>query len=205
MGHDPRDIDVVEDLQAIRNRPEMYVGAADAKHSMGRRLVELATLNVAADAPPPLAVRLIAWSERVFTVGFDGEPLPIGPYSMPHDVSHPELYRLFMYLGVGGSHVGLGGAVLNALSERLHVCTLHGGDRYAASFRRGGLYGLLGKTRPAVESFGTSWMTFKPDETVVPGVVSFAEAREIIAELEERFPDVGLSAIDRTDEKPYWF
>jgi DNA gyrase/topoisomerase IV subunit B len=182
MTYSTQAFNVLEGLDAVRFRPAMYIGPGDADHSLCLR------------------------SGGVFTVAFDGEPLPIAPYApLATGVAHPEPYWLFMCLAVGGSRSGLGGAIVNALSERLVVSTVHSGVRYRAAFRRGGLIGLLGRTGQTDEALGTNWITFKPDETVVPGAVTFEDAERLIGQLAARAPNVELSAIDRTQEKPDWW
>lgn len=91
------------------------------------------------------------------------------------------------------------------MSERLLVSTIHDGISYRAVFRRGGLVTLLGKAGLTEEAFGTSWITFKPDEAVVPGTLSFDEARRLMAKLADEAHGVELSVADRSQEKPYWW
>jgi hypothetical protein len=151
-------------------------------------------------------VRLTLWSGNAFTVAFDGEPLSIALRAMPvSGIPHPELYHRFMFLMTPGADLlGVGAVIVNALSERLVVTTMHDGIRYRATFRRGGLVSLLGRTRDAEEYLGVNCLTFKPDVSVVPGLLTPDQAKELVERLPET-PAVPISAIDRTSEKPDWW
>jgi DNA gyrase subunit B len=204
MGYTSRDIDVIEGLEAIRRRPSMYVGDATGGRTLCSRFLECVVGNVAAESPPPTAVRLIVWMGNALTVAYDGEPLPIRPVVGPGAISHPELYTMFMTLLAPGSPLALWAAIANALSERLVVSTMHENTRYRAAFRRGGLVSLLSKT-PTDESLGTSWLTLKPDADVVPGAIDATEAEAIVRRLKDATPAVHLTTVDRTNEKPDWW
>jgi DNA gyrase/topoisomerase IV subunit B len=71
------------------------------------------------------------------------------------------------------------GAIVNALSERLVVSTVHEGERYRVVFSKGMLVSLLAKA-PSEVPLGTNWLTFLPDGDLLGGAVSSAEAAEIV-------------------------
>ena len=118
MAYSSRDLESVEGLEPIRRRPEMYVGPADAEHSLCGRLLLYAVANIAASTPVRPAVRLTLWSGNAFTVAFDGEPLSIAlRETRVTSVPHPELYHRFMYLmDPGADLLGAGAVIVNALS-----------------------------------------------------------------------------------------
>lgn len=171
---------IIEGLDVVRRRPTMYIGAGLSSDSLlCARLVEVVLDAAASDVPAPTAVRLILWKEGVFTVAWDGEPLPVAPLAVSNNaVPHPELYYHFMYMRRSDQRLGFTGAILNALSERLCVCTMNGGERYRAVFSRGHLVVLLSKA-PCDAPLGTNCMTFVPDATVTPGAASVADAEEL--------------------------
>lgn len=204
MAYTSRDIDVIEGLEAIRRRPTMYIGEETPERNLCSRLVECVAGNVAAEPPPPTAIRIVLWMGGVVTIGYDGEPLPIRPSETATGVAHPELYFLFMYLFVPGSPLQLGAAIVNALSERLVVSTVHDGVRYRAAFMRGGLVTLLSKSRTE-EAFGTNWFTFKPDATLISGIVDAPEAARIATSVMKATPGASVTAIDRSSQKPDWW
>lgn len=118
MNYTSRDIDVVEEMEAVRRRPAMYIGDATPERSFCSRLVESIVGNVAAGPPSPTAVRLSLWSGGAMTVAFDGEPLSIEMRERPGGILHPELYAMFMNLRAHGRHPGK-----RALDRRRHpVC-----------------------------------------------------------------------------------
>ena len=210
MTYSSRDLEIVEGLEAIRRRPELYVGPADAEHSLCGRLLLCAVANIAGSTPAPPAVRLTLWSGDCFTLAFDGEPLSIALREMTvtgvTGVPHPELYHRFMYLmNPGADLLGVGAVAVNALSERLVVTTSHDGIRYRAAFRCGALVSLLHKTHDTDENLGVNCLTFKPDASVVPGVCTPDQAKALVERLSPETPAVAISAIDRTSEKPYWW
>jgi hypothetical protein len=61
-----------------------------------------------------------------------------------------------------------GMAVLNALSERLVVSTMHGGRRYRTVFSKGMIASLL-RCAHCDCPLGTTWLTYRPDATIVAG------------------------------------
>ncbi len=138
------------------------------------------------------------------SVAFDGEPLPIEMRERPGGVPHPERYAMFMSLAAPGSPLWLGAAILSALCERLVVSTVHAGERYRAVFQRGGLHSLLAKT-PTEETLGSSWMTFLPDASVVPGAVDLAEAERIVMRVKDAAANISLSVVDRSTERADWW
>ncbi len=124
---------------------------------------------VANDEPRPSAIRVRIHAAGAVVVAFDGSPLPIEPVGRPAEgVTHPALYQFFMHLMVGTPRALMFGAILNALSERLVVSTMHDGHRYRAVFSRGAIVGLLARaacTRPD----GTNGLVYRADPTVISG------------------------------------
>jgi len=200
-------VDVIEGLEPIRRRPAMYVGDGTSERSMCSRLVESVVTNAANDRPSPSAVRVTVWAGNVVTVAFDGMPLPIAPYADHRTkvLPHPELYRMFMYIAAPATErpLSFGGAVVNALSERLVVWTRHEGVTFRASFRGGGLVSLLAESA-VDELLGTNWLTFKPDEQLVPGSLTFEDSEAIASRVANEVPDVSVTAIDRMGVQANW-
>ena len=131
---------ILEGLEPIQRRPAMYIGAAEPGRSLSHRLLEGLVEAIAGDTPPPQEIRVGLWSGSALTVAWDGVPLPIEPFDRSGEgVSHPALYQLFMHLAAGTPPFDrfFFGAILNALSERLVVSTMHGDHRYRAVFAKG--------------------------------------------------------------------
>ena len=132
-------ITILEGLEAVRRRPAMYIGGEEPHPSRRVQLLESVVDEIAHE--PQAEVRILLWREDAVTIAYDGSPLPIEPFSRPIDgVAHPALYQSFMYLFAGGMlpfGTAAFGPVLNALSERLVVSTVHAGDRYRVVFSKG--------------------------------------------------------------------
>jgi len=168
----PHGIIILEGIEAVRRRPEMYIGGVEVHPSPPVRLLEYVVDDIAHE--PQAEVRILLWCEGAITIAYDGSPLPIEPFRRPVDgVAHPALYESFMYLFAGGM-VPFGtsafGPVLNALSERLVVKTMHGGDCYRVVFSKGKIVSLLSRTH-CDRPLGTTWFTYLPDATIINGEV----------------------------------
>jgi DNA gyrase/topoisomerase IV subunit B len=106
-----------------------------------------------------------------------------------------------MYLLVGHpSGMSVFGAVLNALSVRLVVSTIHDGQRYRAVFSRGMLMTLLGRVH-CDQPLGVTWLTFLPDAAIITGeVLTFDAVRRIGERLARKAEGVRIRVEDRTTE-----
>jgi DNA gyrase/topoisomerase IV subunit B len=160
---------VLEGLEAVRRQPAMYIGGEDVLPSRGR-LLECAVSEIAQERPQE--IRILLWREDAVTIAHDGSPLPIEPFGLSVDgVSHPALYRSFMYpsaLRVAPFSAYSSRAVLNALSERLVVSTMHAGHRYRVVFSKGMIVSLLSRTH-CDRPLGTTWLTHLFDATMITG------------------------------------
>jgi hypothetical protein len=182
----------------------MYIGAGVFEgSSLCPRLVEAALSGVVDDVPAPSAIRVTRWRDGAFTIAWDGEPLPIETSPLlPVAVPHPELYRFFLYLHSAEQRLAFSGAIVNALSERLVVSTVHEGERYRAVFSKGMLVSLLAKA-PCEVPLGSNWFTFLPDGDLLGGAVSSAESAEIVARVGSRTALVTIQ--DRPSDAADWY
>jgi hypothetical protein len=182
----------------------MYIGSLSSTWALSERLVAAALRGAIDSDPQPIAVRLTRWRDDVFTLAFDGVALPISLTSrVARGVPHPELYDIFLHFGVGTPNriLSPAGAMLNALAEKLVVSTLHEGKCYRAAFRRGCLISLLSNVTHDAP-WGTTWLTFKPDVTVVPGTIRAERLHEIVEEVRRDYRE--LDFYERTDEHADW-
>lgn len=188
----------------IRNAPGTYLDG-DESRSLAARLIETALRCIAGSRPSEKNVRVVVWKDRAFTIGFDGPPLPIESIArFDGDLPHPSLYDLLMAPMVpGGSRRTVGAALINALSERMIVATVHDGVCYRARFRRGCVASLLKREEPR-ESFGASWLTFESDASVVPGEIALDDVRGIVAEIARDTPGVSLEIVSRWADLADW-
>lgn len=94
-----------------------------------------------------------------------------------------------------------GGGILNALSERLVVSTVHDDIRYRCAFARGGLVAFLTRARTD-ERCGTNWFTLRPDPIVLRGDLAFDDVAAIAAQCPSAAP---IEVIDRRSERALWW
>jgi DNA gyrase/topoisomerase IV subunit B len=151
----------------------------------------------------PKEVRVLLWREGAVTVAYDGMPLPVEPSGPPAEgISHPALYRSFMHLLAGREAFR---AVLNALSERLVVSTMHDGHRYRVVFSRGMLLTLLRRVHCG-EPLGVTWLTFLFDATIITGeVLTLGEVQRITERVARNAEGVRIRVEDRTTEDADWW
>ncbi|MCA9590540.1 MAG: hypothetical protein KC657_34800 [Myxococcales bacterium] len=199
-------ITVLEGLEAVRHRPSMYIGPEEPDHTFAMRLLEFVVDAVANDEPRPSAIRIRIHAAGAVVVAFDGSPLPIEPVGRPAEgVAHPALYQFFMHLMVGTPRALVFGAILNALSERLVVSTMHDGHRYRAVFSRGAIVGLLARaacTRPD----GTNWLVYRADPTVITGApLSAEQASTTCARVRAARNDVPITFTDHSSDEADWY
>jgi DNA gyrase/topoisomerase IV subunit B len=204
MAYKAHGITVLEGLEAVRRRPAMYIGGEEVHPSPRVRLLEYAVIEIALERPKE--VRILLWGEDAVTIAYDGSPLPIEPFGFPVDgVSHPAVYRSFMYLLVGDrSGMPVFGAVLNALSERLVVSTMHASDRYRVVFCKGMIATLL-KRAHCDRPLGITWLTFRPDTAIIAGdVLTLRDVQQIAERAGESAGGVRIRVEDRTTEDADW-
>lgn len=191
--------------EAIRAQPGVYVGGDDPTSATAMQLVAFCLRCIATSTPREKVVRLVLWKEDVISIGFDGPPLPLEPIArFESDLPHPALYDLVMAPMVpGGSRRTVGVAMTNALSERMLVVTRHDDVAYCARFQRGCVAALLTRFDPR-EVLGQSWLTFRPDASVVTGTMGIDEARRVGREIARDAAAVTLEIVDRSGERADW-
>jgi DNA gyrase/topoisomerase IV subunit B len=200
MDYKRSDIIVLEALEAIRRRPGMYIGGEEVHPSPRVRLLEPAVSCIASE--PPQEIRILLWREGVVTIAYDGDPLPVEPFApRAADVPHPALYHIFMHMCAPAMFEM---AILNALSERLVVSTMHGGDRYRVSFSKGMIRSLLTRERYD-EPLGTTWLTYLPDTTIVTGeALRLGDVEQIAGRVRQKAEGVRIRVEDRMTEAADW-
>src|SRR3954466_14955287 len=168
--YDAQDITVLEGLEAVRKRPGMYIGSTGMRglHHLVYEVVDNSVDEALAGHATTVDVTI--HPDNSVTVVDDGRGIPV---SMMEKEGRPAVEVVLTVLHAGGKFGdgggykvsggphGVGVAVVNALSERLHVEVRRDGHVWSQDYVRGAPQGDLQKGEPTEET-GTS-ITFLPD------------------------------------------
>ncbi len=189
MTQDPKEynassITVLEGLQAVRERPGMYIG--DTHEGGLHQLVYEVVDNCIDEAMAGFCTQIDITIQKdgSITVEDNGRGIPIGKHEKEsqkqgRDVSALEVVLTILHAGgkfdkntykVSGGLHGVGVSCVNALSRKLVVEVWQGGKTYEMEFARGRPVGAL-NTLGSTSKRGTR-VTFYPDETIF-SVVEF--------------------------------
>ncbi len=199
-------IKILEGLEAVRKRPGMYIGdtAVRGLHHCVYEIVDNSVDEALAGFAKTINVTVHV--DNSVTVDDDGRGIPVGMHSS--GISAVEVVMTKLHAGgkfneeggaykVSGGLHGVGAAVVNALSETLHVEVRQGGKVFRQSYSRGTPQGPL-KEVGVTDKRGTQ-TTFKPDpeifETLEFSIDVLANRLRELA-----FLNTGLS-ISITDER----
>ena len=144
-SYNARDLAVLEDLDAVRKRPGMYIGSNDGRGLM-HCLWEIVDNGVdEAIAGHAKKVEVTLHADGSVEVADDGRGIPVD-IEPKTKLSGVEVVMTKLHAGgkfggssyaVSGGLHGVGASVVNALSERLDVEVDRGGKTHGISFRRG--------------------------------------------------------------------
>jgi len=169
-------ITVLEGLQAVRRRPEMYIGDRQVRglHHLASEVLDNSVDEAMAGFCT--AIRLQINVDGSVTVEDDGRGIPVGiekstgkpALEVVHTILHSGgKFDQKSYKVAGGLH-GVGVSVVNALSEWFEVVVRREGKAYRMEFARGVKKGEMTVLGPA-KGTGTC-STFKPDPEIFPEV-----------------------------------
>ncbi|HSK04756.1 MAG TPA: DNA topoisomerase IV subunit B [Kofleriaceae bacterium] len=168
------DIQVLEEIEAVRLRPAMYIGGTgkEGYHHLLWEIVDNSIDEVINKHASRVAVTLHAGGKRA-TVEDNGRGIPtdIVPKLKKSalEVVFTKLHaggkfdRGKSYAVSGGLH-GVGASVVNALSSELVATVKRDGERFELDFRRGEPAGKL-KHLGGARGTGTT-VTFQPDDEI---------------------------------------
>ena len=176
--YDASSITVLEGLQAVRERPGMYIGDT---HSAGlHQLVYEVVDNCIDEALAGFCTEIIVTLHKDGSVAVEdnGRGIPIGKHEKEsikqgRDVSALEVVMTILHAGgkfdkatykVSGGLHGVGVSCVNALSKKLHVEVYKNGHQYQMEFGRGKPVQELKQVAETTKR-GTL-VHFWPDETI---------------------------------------
>ena len=193
------EITVLEGLEAVRERPSMYIGSTGPTglHHLVWEVVDNSVDEAMAGYCTRIDVTLHA--DGSCEVGDDGRGIPVDPHPLHDQVPAAELVMTLLHAGgkfggdgykiSGGLH-GVGVSVVNALSQRLEVDIYRSGQRHRMAFVDGGqMDEALSVRGPAPDLDGEprtgTTIRFWPDPSVLEDVTfryqTVAERLEMMA------------------------
>ena len=177
-------ITVLEGLQAVRERPGMYIG--DTQKNGLHQLVYEVIDNCIDEAMAGYCtlIQVAVHKDNSITVEDNGRGIPIGRHEneskkQNRDVSALEVVMTILHAGgkfdkdtykVSGGLHGVGVSCVNALSKAMHVEVYKEQKVYEIDFSRGKVVSTL-KITGETKKRGTK-VTFSPDDTIF-GVLEF--------------------------------
>src|SRR5690349_6476554 len=176
--YDASSITVLEGLQAVRERPGMYIG--DTQINGLHQLVYEVVDNSVDEALAGFCkeITIVVHKDNSVSVEDDGRGIPIGrhekeSHKQGREVSALEVVMTILHAGgkfdkgtykVSGGLHGVGVSCVNALSKRMRVQVSQGGKVYAMEFSRGKPTEPL-KEIGETKKHGTK-VTFVPDDSI---------------------------------------
>lgn len=181
--YDASSITVLEGLQAVRERPGMYIGDTHVSglHQLVWEVVDNSVDEALAGYCQEITITL--HKDGAVSVADDGRGIPVGKHEKEslkqgRDVPAVEVVMTILHAGgkfdkgsykVSGGLHGVGISCVNALSKKLHVEVSQNGKIYEMTFSKGKVTEPL-KVVGETKKHGTK-VTFIPDDTIFASTV----------------------------------
>lgn len=204
------EIQVLEGLEAVRKRPGMYIGSTSSSglHHLVYEIVDNAIDEALAGFCTEINVSILP--ENIIKVTDNGRGVPV---DIQQQTGKPALEVVYTILHAGGKFGGggykvsgglhgVGGSVVNALSEWMEVQVFKDGKIYEVKFARGAItqpMTIIGDT----DKTGTT-VTFKPDDQMFTDTTQYDYDILHTRMREEAFLNAGLiiNTYDLRAEEP---
>ncbi len=181
--YDASSITVLEGLQAVRERPGMYIGDThiNGLHQLVYEVVDNSIDEALAGHCSEITVTLHA--NHSVSVQDNGRGIPVGKHEKEsikqgRDVTALEVVMTILHAGgkfdkntykVSGGLHGVGVSCVNALSKKMLVEVKQGGKCYEMEFSKGKPQHSL-KEKGSAETTGTK-VTFWPDDSIFSSII----------------------------------
>ncbi|MBR1377465.1 MAG: DNA topoisomerase IV subunit B [Bacilli bacterium] len=206
--YDESSIKILEGLDAVRKRPGMYIGSTDKRglHHLVWEIVDNSIDEVINGYGHKIKITL--HKDDSISVEDEGRGVPVGKHSS--GMSTPEVIYTVLHAGgkfetegykVSGGLHGVGGSVVNALSEWMEVTIRRDGYEHLIRFKNGGKVDQPLKQLAKTSKTGTK-VRFKPDPTIFSTTkFSYTTICERVQEDAFLISDLTVEVIDEEDEK----
>ena len=175
------DIQILEGLEAVRKRPGMYIGTTSARglHHLVWEIVDNAIDEALAGYADRIHVSLS--TDSIITVSDNGRGIPVEVHEKTGTSTAETIFTVLhaggkfgggAYKVSGGLH-GVGGAVVNALSEFMEVIVHRDGKEHYLRFENGGNVAIPLKEVADSDNNG-SIIKFRPDRTIFTEGIIFS-------------------------------
>ncbi|MBT8507453.1 DNA gyrase subunit B [Methanomicrobiaceae archaeon CYW5] len=175
-----KNIKVLEGLEAVRQRPAMYIGSTDIRglHHLVYEIVDNSIDEALAGYCSNIVITIK--SDGSCRIDDDGRGIPVDAMSGQKGKSALEVVLTVLHAGgkfdkntyqVSGGLHGVGVSVVNALSTFLHAEVYREGYIYEMDFERGAVVQPMTSRVNATKKEHGTIITFKPDGRIFDSVV----------------------------------